>query len=267
MVGWCGRYSMAGKIIRSVALPSEHGGWAFLFNPILLGLWVAPTWPGTCLALAALGVFLVHQPFKVAVKDHLKGTRPVRTLWAERFAVAYGVWAIAAFGLVLLTVERDFLIPLLLGLPFALVQLFYDARNQSRALLAECAGAVALATLAPALVSLGGWPFDRAWPLWVIMVGLAVPSILYVRARLRLEYGKPISHTSVWLAHGLAVLVSFALALGQLVPWSVVVGMVILFGRAWYGLSPYRKPARAPMVGVQEIVFGLIIVALAVLGY
>lgn len=255
------------KIIRSVALPSEHGGWAFLLNPCLLGMLVAPSWPGAWLTLAALGVFLAHQPLKIAVKDRLKGTRPPRTVWAERFVLGYGVWASVAFALLLLYADRAFLTPLVLGLPFALVQLYYDSRNQSRALLAECAGALALATLAPAIAILGGWPFDRAWPLWFIMAALAVPAILYVRARLKLEYGKPIAPTVVWVAHGVAFLGSIALALGQLIPWTVVVGMAVLWGRAVYGLSRFRSPSRPAIIGIQEIAFGLMIICLAAVGY
>lgn len=29
--------------LRTVALPAEHGGWGFLFEPIVLGLLLAPT--------------------------------------------------------------------------------------------------------------------------------------------------------------------------------------------------------------------------------
>ena len=46
------------RTIRSVALPTEHGGWGFLAEPILPGLLVAPSWAGLLLSLAALAVFL-----------------------------------------------------------------------------------------------------------------------------------------------------------------------------------------------------------------
>ena len=38
--------------LRSIALPTEHGGWGFTLEPILLGLLVAPTWAGFGLAVA-----------------------------------------------------------------------------------------------------------------------------------------------------------------------------------------------------------------------
>src|SRR3990172_6520564 len=73
-------------VIKSVALPAEHGGWGFTLEPIFLGMLVAPSWYGALLGLSALAVFLIHQPVKVATKDRIKGRRPIRTVWAERFA-------------------------------------------------------------------------------------------------------------------------------------------------------------------------------------
>ncbi|MCU0465293.1 MAG: YwiC-like family protein [Anaerolineae bacterium] len=71
--------------VNSVALPSEHGGWSFLLEPLVLGLLVAGSPMGWVLAGAALCAFLAHQPLKIVLKDRLKGRRPPRTVLAERF--------------------------------------------------------------------------------------------------------------------------------------------------------------------------------------
>ncbi|HDL49896.1 MAG TPA: prenyltransferase, partial [Actinobacteria bacterium] len=42
--------------LRSVAMPTEHGGWGFTLEPIILGLLVAPSPAGWEIAAAALGV-------------------------------------------------------------------------------------------------------------------------------------------------------------------------------------------------------------------
>ena len=47
-----------GISLRSVALPVEHGGWGMLGEPLLLGLFIAPSWAGLGVALGALGGFL-----------------------------------------------------------------------------------------------------------------------------------------------------------------------------------------------------------------
>src|SRR5487761_2100003 len=106
--------------VRSVAMPTEHGGWMFLFEPILLGLGVAFSIPGVLLALAALGVFLMRHPLKIAVDDHRHGKRYARTATAERFAIAYGMVALLALSLVVYTADSRFVMPLLMALPLVL---------------------------------------------------------------------------------------------------------------------------------------------------
>jgi hypothetical protein len=65
--------SNAAVKVRSLVLPTEHGGWGFLFEPILLGLLVAFSWAGVALSAAAICVFLVQQPLKIALRDRLRG--------------------------------------------------------------------------------------------------------------------------------------------------------------------------------------------------
>ncbi|MCU0514220.1 MAG: YwiC-like family protein [Anaerolineae bacterium] len=253
--------------LKSVALPSEHGGWGFLLEPVLLGLLVAPSGPGVLLALAAVGVFLSHQPLKIAVKDRLKGQRPPRTVWAERFAVGYGLLALVPLLLLLLTAPAAFLLPLLLAVPLAGVQLYYDARNQSRRLAPEMCGAAALAMIAPALAVLAGHSLAAGLILWLLLALRALTSILYVRARLKLEQGKPVSAAPVLAAHGAALVMVLALwAVGQ-VPWLAIIALAVLGARAAFGLSRYRTPRPAKIIGFQEVGYGLVTVLAIAGGY
>ncbi|MDX2076389.1 MAG: YwiC-like family protein [bacterium] len=256
------------KVIRSVALPTEHGGWGFLIEPIILGLLVAFSGAGLLLAISAFGVFLIHQPLKIAIKDRMKGNRPPRTILAERFALGYGGVALIPFGILLLLVaDKTFLLPLVIALPFALVQLWYDAKNQSRKLLPEVCGAIALGAIAPMIAILGGWAVTPALILWLFLMGRIIPSILYVRARLRLERGNPIQRESVWMVHGVAVIMVIGFALSRTMPYLGVVAMLILLGRAMIGLSDYRKARRAPIIGFQELGYGFLTALLGALGY
>jgi len=256
------------KVIRSVALPSEHGGWGFLIEPILLGLLTAFSGAGLLLALSAFGVFLIHQPLKIAVKDRLKGNRPPRTILAEKFAIGYGALAFIPFTLLLITVaDKTFLLPLLMAFPFALIQLWYDAKNQSRKLLPEICGAIALGAIAPMIAILGGWSMTPALILWLFLLGRIIPSILYVRARLRLEKGNPIQRGAVWGVHGVAVLMVIGFAIPRAMPYLGIMAMFILLVRAVIGLSDYRKPRRAPIIGFQEMGYGFLTACLGALGY
>ena len=51
------------------------------------------------------------------------------------------------------------------------------------------------------------------------------------------------------------------------VPWLAVAATVALLVRAGFGLSPYRIGRRPAGIGAQEIVFGLVAVAAAAVGY
>jgi hypothetical protein len=254
-------------VIRSVALPSEHGGWGFLLEPILLGLLVAGSVSGILLAISAVGVFLIHQPLKVALKDRLKRRRPVRTIWAERFVVIYGLIALVPFIVLLLTTDRAFLLPVALAVPFAAVQLYFDSRNQSRRLIPEIGGALALAMIAPAIAVLAGWQLLPALTLWLLLALRAVPSILYVRARLQLERDHPIVPLPVWMSHAAAVGVSIALSITGAAPSSAIIACCVLLIRSVVGLSRYRKPRPAKIIGMQELGYGLLTVILIAVGY
>lgn len=254
-------------LIKSVALPSEHGSWGFLIEPILLGMLVGATGWGGLFCLAAIGGFLAHQPIKIALKDRLKNKRVVRTFWAEWFAVGYILLAGFSFSLVVFSADRRFLFPLLLAFPLILCQLYYDARNRSRELLPELAGAAALGAIAPSIVLLAGWKISAAFLLWTALLARTFPSILYVRSRLKLEHSKSASISIVWASHFLALVTIVMMAgLGRL-PWLAAVGSSLLFFRALLGLSKYRTPRRTPIIGVQEMGYGILYVILIAIGY
>ena len=52
---------------RELLLPKEHGSWSLAFEPVALGLLVAPSWAGGALALAAAAGFFLRRPLKLAL--------------------------------------------------------------------------------------------------------------------------------------------------------------------------------------------------------
>jgi hypothetical protein len=219
------------------------------------------------LGIAALGVFLIHPPRKIATKDRLKGRRPPRLIWAERFVIGYGMLAVVPMVALLMTASWSFLLPIVLAMPFAGVQLYYDARNRSRQLLPQVCGAVALAMIAPAIAMLDGWTFTTAIVLWVLLAIRATAAILYVRSRIRLKIGKPTSVYTPWLVHAATLMVSVGLAAAALAPWLAVLAFGILLIRALLGLSRYRQDHPIKVIGFQELAYGLMTVFVIALGY
>lgn len=250
---------------RSVALPAEHGGWGFLLEPMVAGLLVRPSWAGFWLCLAALGVFLIHQPLRIVVKDRLKGRRYERTRWAERFAAAYGGLAVVFFLLAWTQAQAAFWLPLVIAVLLSVVQLLYEGRNRGRELVPETFGALALGATAPAVVLAAGSTLQLAAVLWLLMALRAVPSLLYVRVRLRLQRGQALQPWLPIAAHLLALLVVLALCWLGLISWIGLAAPLLLLGRAVYGLRTTETPVPARDVGIQEMIFGLLFAVLVAL--
>lgn len=253
---------------QSVALPTEHGGWSFIGEPLLLGLLVAPSWGGFALAIAAMGVFLLRQPMKLFVKDVRSNRRVPRTVLALRFALIYGaITAVAGIVALLFLPSIVVALPMLLAMPLVAVQALYELRNQGRHVIAEIAGATATGAIASAIVMMQGWALLPALGLWLAVAVKGVTAVMYVRSRLRLERNAPAGVTLTITAHivGLALL-SLA-AFYAFLPWTAPLAMLVLTARALHGLSPWRVSRPAKVIGVQEVIFGVVYVLLVALGY
>ncbi len=254
--------------LRKIALPVEHGAWGFLLEPALLGLLLAPSAAGVALVVAALAALLLQTPLSLALADARRGRRYPRTVVAWRLAAGYAA-VLASAGLLALALAGTSAVlwPVLLATPWVVVQLVYDARNRGRQALPEVSGALAMGALASSVAIAGGWALAPALALWGLLAARTVPSILYVRARLRLERGQPAAVAPVWAAHAGALLaVAGAAAVGW-VPVSASLAYVVLAVRAVWGVSERRSPRPAKVIGFRELGYGVFVVLVIVLGY
>lgn len=252
--------------VRSVALPAEHGGWGFVLEPILLGLLVAPSLAGLLLGMALLGMFLARHPLKLVIADRKRGRRFARTGLAERFALLYCGLAAAGILGAALNGGLEILLPMALASPLMVMMLYYDFSGRSRDALPELAGPVGLAAVSSSIALAGGWPLPPALALWVLQSARAVPSVLYVRARLRLEHEKDANRTLPLVAQVAGIAAALALRLAQVAPLLAVVPLVVLLARAWFGLFR-RVPTPAKIIGFREMGYGFGTVLLIALGY
>jgi hypothetical protein len=254
--------------LRPIALPTEHGGWSMILEPIILGWWVAFSGVGLLLGFAAFATFLSRHPFQLVIRDRKRGKRYPRTQWAERFVIAYVVFAAAAMLLAIVATDYPFWQPFTIAVPLAIIQIWYDVQNRSRDIVAEVAGAIAVGVVAAMIVLADGWQTDAAFALWGILIARIVGTILYVRARLRLERGEKPDILLAHFTHILGLISVIILFLADLVPGLAIIALSLLIARSLYGLSKYRRPApRAAIIGIQEVVFGIITIALIGVGY
>ena len=251
--------------LRSIAIPAEHGSWGLTLEPILLGLLVAPSWGGAGLAIAAFGLFLLRWPLKVTLLSRAQGRRE-RMVLALRVVVVYAVVALGGLALALTQSGWQPLWPVALALPFGIVFYVYDARNRSRSWQAELAGPIAFSAVAPSIALADGWAFAPALALWAVLVARAVPSVLYVRARIRLDRKRPIESALPHGAHVLALAGVGAMAWAGLLPPLTVGVFVLLMARAVWGLSQYRRPVSIKVIGFSEMALGLLNVMVVAIG-
>jgi len=253
-------------VLRSVALPSEHGGWMLTLEPVLLGLLVAPSPAGLYLGLAAVVAFLARTPLKVALVDALRSQSLRRTQVAKRLA-AFELAVLAgllAAGLVLSTGPAW--IPLLAAAPLVGIQLWFDIRSRSRRLPAELAGAVGVAGVTAMIVAASGAELRLAAALWMILAARSLTSVPHVRGLVGRVHGHSASRAELF-AGDLAAVVLAALAV--LVDPAVTAGAftiagVIALQRA-VAARP-RTPRAGGAVGGQQLVIGLTVILITGLG-
>jgi len=247
-----------------IILPTEHGSWAFLFEPLIAGSLIAYSPAAPWIALIAIGAFFARQPLKTY---YIVRKRTDASASAIRYTAIFATISLigAAAGISLAGIS--ILYPLLISALLAALQFYLDISSKGRSLLAEIAGAAAISASAAMLIAAGGlgWPFAIA--VWTVFTARFVPSILYVRNRLQLEKGKPFDHTMPIAAHLAGLVAVFLLAIIGLASFLTAAMFVFLLVRAIVGLSEYRSRIKAMRIGVWEVVYGVLTLVSIVIGY
>ncbi|MEM9565992.1 MAG: YwiC-like family protein, partial [Actinomycetota bacterium] len=249
--------------LRSVAMPTEHGGWGLTLEPGVLGLVVEPSAAGLLLALAAFGLFLVRTPLELALVDRWRRRRLDRTALAERVAGGEAaVLMVLVAGAALLADGNRWWVPVLVAAPLVGVQLAYDIRSRRRRLVPELTGAMAIAGVVAAIVLAGGGSNGLAAALWLLLAGRAMTSIPHVRAQIARSHDRACSPRLLLATDGMAVaLGALAVAVDdRLVGGAVALAALVAF--QW--VRRYQPVAPVKIIGISQMVLGLVVVVWAV---
>jgi hypothetical protein len=249
---------------RRVALPAEHGGWSLTLEPVLLGLLVEPSWSGVLLGVAALFAFLARTPLKLALGDRRRGRRLERTAIAERIAVLYLIVVAAATAGSIVTARASFWLPLAAAAPVVGIAFAYDVRSLGRRLAPELLGAVGIGSVAAAIVLAGGGAAGDAAGMWLVVAARAAAAIPHVRVQLRRAKRQRPQRRENDLAQAAAVAAGAAGVLAGIVPPSGLFALAAV--SLLHVVLVRRPPARTPVIGAQQVVFGLTIVLATGLG-
>jgi hypothetical protein len=251
------------SMLRSVAVPTEHGGWGLTAEPVLLGLAIAPSAAGVCIGLAAMLAFVARTPLRVVLVDrhrhrHLARTGLARRVLGVEFAAISALVAVAV-----LTAGEPFWWPVVAAAPLVVVELWFDMRSRSRRLVPELAGTYGICAVAAMILLAGGHPAAQAMAVWLILAGRATTAIPYVRAQIFRLHGHPASSRTLLATDaGAAAAVIAAVALDPaVVAGAATVAAVIVFQRA-----TARHPVPAKVIGIRQSVLGLAVVIATTVG-
>ena len=258
--------------IRSVALPTEHGGWGLTLEPGILGVLLAPSLAGVALGVGALAVFLVRTPLRlVLIGRHRGEARPrsassaVRARLAGRVAaVELVVLAVSLSLTAWLAVEPLWWLPGLVAAPLLVVALWFDARSLSRHQVPELLGSMAVASVAAMGALAGGASWVLAIGAWLILIARILSSIPHVRAQVHRIHGRQppslpgvVGDVGAVAVTVLAVLLEPSLALGGL----AIVALVLV-----QRVTLARPPRAAKVLGVRQMALGFTVVGATALG-
>lgn len=243
---------------RSVAIPSEHGGWSLTAEPALLGLLVAWSWPGFSLGLAALIAFVARTPLKLVLIDLWRHRWLDRTRTAAIIAAVEIVLFVALVVYAASTTQNRFWVPLAIAAPLVAIELWFDMRSRSRRLVPELAGAIGIGSIATAIGLADGLTGRVAWGLWLIIAARAGAAIPYVRAQILRGHDRPVS---LWSSDFAQVLAAVATIVGWFAGWVPVAAAVAITLVAAFNIATIRfAPRPAVVIGVQQTLVGIAVI-------
>jgi hypothetical protein len=250
---------------RSVAIPTEHGGWGLTLEPVLLGLLLVASWAGAAVGVAAFLAFLVRTPLKLALVDRRRHRSLARTALATKIAAIELIAIVGLASFALVTAGWDWLAPVALAIPLVAVELWFDVRSRSRRLVPELCGAVGIAAVAATIVIAGDGDAMLAGAAWMILAARAFASIPYVRTQIVRTRRATVRLAPTDALQGFAALVA---AGALVVDEQVLLGtcaVVVLAAAQSIALRREHIPA-VKVIGLRQMAAGLAVVAATAIG-
>ncbi len=251
-------------VLRSVALPTEHGGWGLTLEPAVLGLLVAASGAGWCLAAAALVAFLARTPLRVVLVDRRRHRSLERTTVATRLAAVEVLVLVVLVASAVTLSSSPFWWPLVVAAPLVAVELWFDMRSRSRRLVPELAGAVGVSAVAAMIALAGGASRPLATALWLVLAARVVTSIPFVRAQIARLHDRPVAPGGLLLADlGALVIAATAVVLEHSVILGAIAVVVLIVLQR---LAARRPLPRVGVIGAQQMVAGFAVVVVTAVG-
>lgn len=231
-------------------LPPEHGAWAMLLVPFLLGTFSAsPTWTSALLLISWLASYLTSY---FALRWWRARHRTHRGVRFRAPTVVYGT-VLTLSGVTLVAGAPWLLVAALLFVPFEALAVWYALHGRERSWVAGVASATAASLMAPVAYAVAdGRDEQLAAALFVICWLAFVGTVLHVKSTIR-ERGNPRFRRLSIAFHAIALVVATAIDPWLALPFGfLLVRAVAVPQQGW-------RPARIGAVEIVGSIFVLVV--------
>ena len=254
-------------------LPREHGAWAMLYVPFVLGVMVVGRINGAVclLLLATTALFISRESLLVWWRARARGRQAGG---AGKLLLIYLALAAAA-GLPLIFVWRlIWLVPMgVVGIALLLINGQQAAKLEERSSGNEVLAICGLTLTAPAsyYVARGQWEGAAFW-LWLLSAGYFASSVFYIKLRLyslnrRKEEAQRRARRSCASYHSILLVALAALLISGNLPLFALMAFAPVLARAfWRLLKPVRQ-VNLRRAGILEIVYSVVFLLGIALSY
>ncbi|AEF93860.1 hypothetical protein Desca_0986 [Desulfotomaculum nigrificans CO-1-SRB] len=190
-------------------MPREHGAWAMLAVPFIIGGAVYGfNWWHIPLFLGWFSLYLCSYPLMMTVRQPKNNVHYLK--WLVIYALAAGAWLT---GPLLRYPGILWLVPLIL--PLLLINVYYARRRQERALFNDfCAVAeLSLGGVASSYIGAGGVWTEKSWLVYLICILFFMGSVFFVKTMIREKNNRQFRYLS-WSYHVLLTVLPLLLTGG-----------------------------------------------------
>src|SRR5262245_22396947 len=257
----------------ALKLPKEHGAWAMLYVPFVLGVTVAGrvNWQVLLLLLSVTAGFIARESLLVYWRARTRGraaSEAGRTLLLYlALAAAFGSPLVFAFNLF-------WLIPLgLVGAALLLINGKQATRMEERSTTGEIMAIGGLTMTAPAAyyAASGRWDVTAFW-LWLLSALYMASSVFYIKLRVyrlnprkQAEQRQALRSCAVYHSF-LTVALLGLISVGGLSLFAFIAFAPALVRTIWGMFKPQTKVNLA-RAGILEIAYSLVFLVCAALGF
>lgn len=264
----------------SPPISKEHGSWAMLIIPLLLGTIIAPTWHWRTLLLlaAAVGFFLTRYPLSILVRRR-KRDQDKRVYYLRWTAIYGGITALSGGWLIF---AENLWWLALMGVTGALLvafNLWLIAHKKQMSLVGELSGIAGLSLGAPmACYAASGQLDQTAAILWLVNALYFSGTVFYIKLKVRQQPRQPapdklserlIKAKACLTYHTTVLIIIFALVTLQKAPVLTPLAFIPAAVKVIRGAARWQDKKTLSLVrlGFTELFHSIVFMALIIVAF